>query len=107
MDNLMVAIALLGAGVLGMGWFSWSARSPRAARFRPHTAESQSSQPRFERFDVRIPGTATPKLIAFCRSASAMFLREDQSNIYVTYVMRKEESPTEAGTSDEGRPWAT
>lgn len=90
MDNLMVAIALLGAGVLGMGWFSWSARSPRAARFRPHT-ESRTSQERYRRFDVRIPGTVSPKLIAFCRSASAMFLREDRSNIYVTYVVRKDD----------------
>ncbi|MDZ7270722.1 MAG: hypothetical protein ONB17_03815 [candidate division KSB1 bacterium] len=93
MDNLAVAIALLGAGVLGMGWFSWSARSPQAARFRPHTAESPSSQQRFKRYDVRTPGTATPKLVAFCRSSSAMFLREDRSNIYVTYVMHKEEPP--------------
>lgn len=102
MDNLMVAIALLGAGVLGMGWFSWSARSPRAARFRPHTDESRTSQASYRRFDVRIPGTATPKLIAFCRSASAMFLREDRSNIYVTYVVRKEDNGENGTTYRNG-----
>jgi hypothetical protein len=40
----------------------------------------------------------TPKLIAFCRSASAMFLREDRSNIYVTYVVRKDENPEDERT---------
>ena len=87
MDNLMLAIALLGVGVLGMGWLSWSARSTKTNR-KVTVSDGQrdilGNHP-----ETNNPYSPSPNIVAFCRTPSTMMVKEDKNHFYVTYMVGK------------------
>lgn len=88
MDNLILAIALLGVGVLGMGWLSWSARSTKKTGVAVLDAGEVEGHNEKGIYD-RAPFSASPKIVAFCRTPSTMMVKEDRDNFYVTYMVGK------------------
>ncbi len=82
MDHLILAIALLGVGVLGMGWLSWSARSSKTT----NGGKAATNIP------DTVPHSKSPKIIAYCRTPSTMMVNEDKDHFYVTYKVGKREN---------------
>ena len=91
MDNLILAIALLGVGVLGMGWLSWSARSTKTNRKVTVSDGFKSEQDMLlnKQQTAQNPYSPSPNIVAFCRTPSTMMVKEDHNNFYVTYRVGK------------------
>ena len=91
MDNLIIAIALLGVGVLGMGWLSWSARSTKIKKAPVSDKTKNISHTNYSHLKTQNPNSGKPNIVAFCRTPTTMLVKEDTEHFYVTYKVDKQD----------------